>query len=170
MGNFVADSTRRWPKGLIPFEFEGAMDTYRPPYDLVASVGVGGANAIPDVRRVQELLNHFPASSGGPQPKLVVDGRIGPKTIAAIRQFQTVHFGWQDGRVDPGGPTLVELTIDETDPTRDQAKGIILNAVHQWNRQLSGTVKWLRRTQRDKNYVVFREGNFNNSKSLGLNG
>lgn len=170
MGNFVADPKKRWPKGIVPFEFEGSLDGYKSPFDIAASVGVGGTNASADVKRVQELLNRFDPADGGPMPRLVVDGYIGPKTVAAINKFQTAHFGWQDGRVDPGGPTIVELTIADVDPNRDQGKAVILNAVHQWNRQLAGTLKWVRRTVRDDDWVAFRDGTFNNSKSVGRKG
>lgn len=170
MGNIVADPARRWPKGVIPFQFDGGLDAYQSPFDIAAPVGVGGANRSADVKRVQELLNRFSPADGGPHPKLEVDGWIGPKTIAAIRKFQMTRFGWHDDRVDPGGPTIVELTIDDVDSTPDQAKGIILNAVHRWNRQIGDTVRWVRRTQRDANYVVFQQGQANRSKSLGMAG
>ena len=93
-------------------------------------------------------MNRFTPFDGGPEIKLAIDGKVGPKTTAAIRQFQDIHFGWHDDRVDPGGPTVVELTIDEVDPTPSEGKATILNAVHQWNKQLRGSVKWVRRTRR----------------------
>jgi len=74
-----------------------------------AAVGVGGKNKADDVRTVQDLLNGVPAASGGPLLPLAVDGRIGPKTIGAILRFQKAQFGWADGRVDPGGPTITRL-------------------------------------------------------------
>ena len=77
---------------------------------ITASVGVGGKNRAADVRVVQELLNNVPTASGGPAPLLAVDGLIGPKTTAAIRRFQKAQFGWLDGRVDPGGPTIARLS------------------------------------------------------------
>ncbi|HYW48237.1 MAG TPA: hypothetical protein VE959_35565 [Bryobacteraceae bacterium] len=47
-----------------------------------------------------------------PLQALKVDGVCGPKTIKAIREFQTriVHPKHADGRVDPNGPTLVKLS------------------------------------------------------------
>jgi hypothetical protein len=77
---------------------------------ISASVGVGGRNLAPDVRTVQELLNGVPTPSGGPVPLLAVDGLIGPKTVGAIQRFQRTQLGWADGRVDPGGPTIIRLT------------------------------------------------------------
>src|SRR5262245_58904003 len=124
MGNLVADPLKLWPRGIIPFAFDGSLDAYHPPFDIQASVGAGGTNREADVRHVQQLLNRFPPSDGGPNPQLIVDGLVGPKTIGAISHFQAVHFGWHDGRADPGGPTIVELTIDEFDPTVDQPKGV----------------------------------------------
>jgi len=71
--------------------------------------GAVGANArcrnFPDdVRKVQEALNRFPPNEGGPNPKLVVDGIVGPKTSAAIYAFQRKQFGVEkaDGVVDVG--------------------------------------------------------------------
>jgi hypothetical protein len=77
---------------------------------ISAPVGVGGKNRDADVRTVQQLLNDVPTASGGPIQPLAVDGLIGPKTIAAIGRFQKAQFGWQDGRVDPGGPTIARLS------------------------------------------------------------
>ena len=68
------------------------------------SVGSGGKNDPKDVRRVQQLLNQQ-----GTKPKLVVDGRIGPKTIQAIRDFQALFMQRPDGRVDVRGTTLRKL-------------------------------------------------------------
>jgi hypothetical protein len=170
MGNLVADPLRLWPKGVIAFDFDGILDAYQPPFDIQASVGADGANQTADVRHVQQLLNRFPPADGGPSPALGVDGFVGPKTVAAISQFQVVHFGWHDGRADPGGPTIIELTIDEFDPTPDQPKGVLLNAVHEWNKQFPGRMKWVKRTRRDANFVVFVSGTANRSKSVGMAG
>ena len=74
-----------------------------------AAVGQGGRNDRDDVRTVQTLLNDVAPSSGGPTPKLAVDGLIGPKTISAISKFQQQRLGFADGRVDPGGRTIGEL-------------------------------------------------------------
>jgi peptidoglycan hydrolase-like protein with peptidoglycan-binding domain len=82
--------------------------------DISASVGrLGGVNRPADVKTVQQLLNNVPAHSGGPVPSLDPDGKCGPKTIAAIQNFQLKHFGWKgaDGRVDPNGPTHTLLNI-----------------------------------------------------------
>lgn len=76
---------------------------------ISASVGVGAPNRHGDVLTVQRLLNRVPASEGGPIPKLVEDGICGPKTVGAIRQFQTRQFGSSDGRVDPGQKSLRKL-------------------------------------------------------------
>ncbi len=71
------------------------------------SVGEGGANARGDVTIVQVLLNMNRAGL----PPLGVDGGIGPKTIEAIRAFQTgtMKVANADGRVDPRGGTLAVL-------------------------------------------------------------
>lgn len=72
---------------------------------ISASVGQGGANRSLDVVQVQELLNLIPTFEGGATPLLTVDGKIGPKTIGAIQQFQLKRFGWggADGRIDVDG-------------------------------------------------------------------
>jgi hypothetical protein len=79
---------------------------------ISASVGTkGGRNKPSDVITVQQMLNSVPPGKGRPLPELQVDGLCGFKTITAIQNFQSLHFGWQgrDGRVDPGGQTLRKL-------------------------------------------------------------
>jgi len=93
------------------------------PKSIKGSVGHGGNNwSRTDVATVQYLLNCVPASSGGPVPELAVDGIVGPLTIGAIRRFQQTHFGWADGRVDPGGGTLG--TLQRFDPYPQQQLGL----------------------------------------------
>lgn len=71
------------------------------------SVGASGKNLSDDVRLVQSLLNNISPAKGGAAPKLAVDGRCGPLTIAAIRKFQQVNLqGFADGRVDAPGSTI----------------------------------------------------------------
>src|SRR5687768_4602782 len=78
---------------------------------ITASVGIGGVNRDPDVRKIQQALNDIPASEGRATPILVVDGACGPLTKDAIQQFQLKHFGWKgaDGRVDTDGQTIAKL-------------------------------------------------------------
>ena len=66
------------------------------------SVGLGGANRPADALEIQTALNRIPVSLGGPWPLLKPDSIVGPKTIGAITDFQTFHFGEKkaDGRVD----------------------------------------------------------------------
>lgn len=68
--------------------------------------GVAAANAADDVFVVQGLLNNISSEGGGASPRLAFDGQSGPRTIAAIRQFQQTQLGFQDGRVDPRGRTI----------------------------------------------------------------
>ena len=80
--------------------------------NISASVGQGGVNRANDVKTIQDLLNAARPTWGGPNPKLVVDGLIGPKTIGAIRQFQVHHFATvfrPDSKVDPGRRTIERL-------------------------------------------------------------
>ncbi len=83
------------------------------------SVGFGGKNVTANVMVVQYLLNCVPAGRGGPTAELAVDGIIGPKTLTAIRRFQSASFGKADGRVDPNGRTLQAL--QGYDPRPDQS-------------------------------------------------
>jgi peptidoglycan hydrolase-like protein with peptidoglycan-binding domain len=79
---------------------------------LSASVGAGGANRPADGMAVQTLLNKFivPGKLPGVEP-LTTDGKVGARTIAAIRAFQQrfLAMAKPDGRVDPGGRTLGAL-------------------------------------------------------------
>ena len=78
-------------------------------YIISASVGRGGVNKPNDVIVIQILLNRIPSGQGGPDPKLGADGRIGPKTLAAIDRFQQRHQLGSDGRIDPGGEMLAAI-------------------------------------------------------------
>jgi peptidoglycan hydrolase-like protein with peptidoglycan-binding domain len=69
-----------------------------------SSVGEGGRNIQQDVGIVQYLLNVVRRRSGA-EP-LAVDGIVGPKTLAAIREFQQSNSLVVDGRVDPGQATI----------------------------------------------------------------
>jgi hypothetical protein len=77
---------------------------------LRASVGRDGVNRRTDVEIVQILLNES-AARLGPVRLLKVDGKIGPKTIGAIEHFQSAVLAYRkpDGRVDPGGKTILAL-------------------------------------------------------------
>ncbi len=80
------------------------------------AVGRGGMNLAGDIRKVQEFLNrHRPI----PLAQLKADDRIGPKTIAAIEEFQTrvVKMTRPDGRVDPNGRTLQLLNGPPLSPS-----------------------------------------------------
>jgi hypothetical protein len=70
---------------------------------LGGSVGQGGKNEREDVVLVQRLLAEHGVDPGP------VDGLVGPKTIAAIRKFQSSFLRRPDGRVDPDGRTFREL-------------------------------------------------------------
>lgn len=60
----------------------------------------------PDVKRLQEALNEL-----GAAPKLVVDGRIGPKTRMAIRAFQAAAGIGVDGIAGPITEAAIELRL-----------------------------------------------------------
>lgn len=79
---------------------------------ISASVGNGGANRKADVEAIQQALNSISPIAGGPTVKLKVDGIVGPKTIAAILNFQKANLGLtQDGKVDVNGSTLQRINF-----------------------------------------------------------
>lgn len=81
---------------------------------ISASVGTGGANRADDVYTAQSMLNQVGTDQGGPAPKLETDGKCGPLTVGAIRQFQWAQFKFSDGRIDVGQRTLERLqTFDQ---------------------------------------------------------
>ncbi len=83
---------------------------------IVGSVGRGGTNRAADVKLVQKLLNA--QKIPGVTLPLVVDGKIGSKTIARIEAFQgkIVKLARPDGRVDPNGKTFKMLSSTAARP------------------------------------------------------
>lgn len=81
-------------------------------------VGKNVNSSYSDTVIVQLLLNKFIMPGYLALTPLVVDGKCGKKTIAAIRTFQASFLGWNktDGRVDPGGTTLDRLNGPVTQP------------------------------------------------------
>ncbi len=84
---------------------------------ITAPVGKGVSpskgNFTADVSVVQSFLNNWimlGQLNGWVNP-LVIDGKIGDKTIEAIEFFQAWILGWKhpDGRIDPGGATVKAL-------------------------------------------------------------
>lgn len=78
------------------------------------AVGYSSSNLYTDVKLVQQLLNK--ALSTYPRLKTVIqplkeDGLCGPKTIEAIRHFQSIvmQFSTQDGVVEPNRNTWKKL-------------------------------------------------------------
>lgn len=76
---------------------------------IKAAVGEQCLNIPADVATVQYLLNCVPVSHGGPTRELVIDGFAGVLTHEAVRQFQKVHFGVSDSRIESDGNTFSEL-------------------------------------------------------------
>ena len=74
---------------------------------IASAVGPQRPNRKSDVTTVQQLLNR-----AGGNGALKVDGLFGPRTAAAITQYQrkVLRFSRPDGVVDPGGPTLTRLS------------------------------------------------------------
>ena len=109
------------------------IDGETPESELViqGSVGKGGRTIPADVRKIQEAPNRVPPEQGGPQPPLVVNGLIGPKTVGAITRFQQHHFGAAkaDGRVDTNQYTIAKLREFQPDHAWPGVNGISLGIV-----------------------------------------
>ena len=84
--------------------------------NISKSVGSGGYNQLEDVMAVQRQIN---GQMNPPRVWLDVDGKAGKKTSAAIRDFQRSVLGFKspDGRVDPGGKTLMALNDPASEGT-----------------------------------------------------
>jgi putative chitinase len=79
---------------------------------IAKSVGVSGKNDLTDVMVFQILFNLNIARFPDPKPaKLIVDGRIGDKTINAIAQFETtiMKLASSDRMLAPGDATVAAL-------------------------------------------------------------
>src|SRR4030095_13457317 len=81
------------------------------PISITKSVGVGASNVGQDVVNIQHALDTIAPIDGGPSTQLVIDGKCGPKTNKAIRDFQLKHFGFPgaDERIDPGKRTIQRI-------------------------------------------------------------
>ena len=85
------------------------------PIAISQPVGQGALarNRPDDVRTIQEALNQVTVQgeAGGPVPFLVIDGIKGPKTQAAILNFQRVQVPGihADGLIETGGKTILRL-------------------------------------------------------------
>ena len=85
------------------------------PIAISKPVGQGqlARNLPDDVKIIQEALNRVTVMGvvGGPMPFLAVDGIKGPKTQAAILNFQRVQVKSinADGLVEPGKQTILRL-------------------------------------------------------------
>jgi len=75
---------------------------------LDSSVGRNGKNSAEDVKTVQQIIN-LRDDLRAPLPKLVVDGKFGEKTQAAIDQIQSGLMNKPDGVIDPYGNTVKNM-------------------------------------------------------------
>ena len=103
----AAGSCLRAPASLV------ASGTSVGPIAISKPVGQGqlARNLPDDVATVQEALNQvtLKGAAGGPMPFLAIDGLYGPKTRAAIGQFQQVQLQIFDELVEPGKNTIIRL-------------------------------------------------------------
>lgn len=78
---------------------------------ILSSVGEKGINDKVDVKVIQAALNLAKSDNFKLKKRLVVDGKNGSNTIAAIEAFQkdVVKLSNPDGRIDAGGKTLKTL-------------------------------------------------------------
>lgn len=74
---------------------------------IQGSVGTCGVNNATDTFTVQVLINVTRVRLG--MFPIGVDGKVGPETIGAIRDFQIQSFGVADGRVDVAGHSFRRL-------------------------------------------------------------
>ncbi|HEY5933167.1 MAG TPA: peptidoglycan-binding protein [Kofleriaceae bacterium] len=86
----------------------------RPGQLVTDSVGVGGSNVDADVRAVQTALQARGQDVG------TIDGRVGPMTIRAIRNFQRGFMRAPDGLIEVGKITEQHLTSNTTPPRRQE--------------------------------------------------
>ena len=102
---------------------------------ISASVGNGGKNNPQDVKEVQERLKELGYSVGE------VDGKIGDKTLHAIRLFQSIINGQTqvsgDGRVDVNGKT--HQWINAKNAPKWQLMPNTNKAISFYNRELEET-------------------------------
>ncbi len=93
------------------------------PVSIDQPVGQGplARNLPDDVRTIQEALNQVTVNGagGGPVPFLVVDGICGPKTNAAIVQFQRTQLNFSDGVIEPNKKTIIKLN-EIVNPVTDE--------------------------------------------------
>jgi peptidoglycan hydrolase-like protein with peptidoglycan-binding domain len=95
---------------LVPAELLGPSTG---PIAISQPVGQGplARNLPDDVRTIQDALNQVTVKgvAGGPLPFLAVDGICGPKTRAAISQFQQAQLNIFDGVIEPNKKTIIRL-------------------------------------------------------------
>jgi hypothetical protein len=77
---------------------------------ILQSVGSGGSNQAGDVRLIQQLLKQVSVAEGG-TPGIVVDGKSGPATVAAIKKFQNANECSPSGIFRPGMGSVILLYI-----------------------------------------------------------
>lgn len=102
---------------------------------ILKSVGAGGSNLANDTRHVQAALDIW--SVADKVPSVVVDGIVGPRTIAAIRNFQSRKSLFSDGRVDPNGPTIKRLEANLLSTAAGQLSNSVANILRNVQREAS---------------------------------
>lgn len=97
---------------LVPFEPEKYLGA-----TLAGSVGKGGDNQRAEVIAVQTRLRFSGIETG------LLDGRYGPRTAAAILEFQKHFLREPDGLIEPGKRTAKELFLGSTEVVSAKVNG-----------------------------------------------
>ena len=100
------------------------------------SVGLQGSNQTEDVAAIQKRLNEVPSRCGGPVKPLDVDGVYGPNTLEAIRRFQKIQLGFDDGLIEPKRATETRLLEFENFVQQTRAGDPVA-----WGTQVTGKFK-----------------------------
>jgi peptidoglycan hydrolase-like protein with peptidoglycan-binding domain len=105
---------------------------------ILRSVGAGGANFRNDTFHVQAALDIW--SVADKTASIKVDGIVGPRTIAAIRAYQTRKSLFTDGRVDPNGPTIARLESNLLPTAATQLGNTVTDALRKVLHEASGSL------------------------------
>ena len=127
MASFCCYSATRCVRGAFVADAAEPDDDLVFPISIGGAVGLGAPNDPDEVKTIQQALNRFPDSQGGPSLKLKPDGIVGRFTVGAIEKFQRRQIGFTDQKIDPGKLTInrineLQSTVWVTVPDRTMKK------------------------------------------------